>query len=94
MSQYSPSSAIISLNATPTPERFLNLLLQSSLCKSTTAQAFGNSPEGIWWSVTTVSIPSELAYATSCAAAIPLSTVIMSFIPRSLSLSTAFLFIP
>ena len=37
-----PSSiATIALNATPTPAKFLNLLLQSSLKGSTTAKAFG-----------------------------------------------------
>ena len=60
-SAYSPSIAITSLKATPTPEKSLNGLLSSCWWALTTATAFGIAPEGIWWSVITVSMPKEFA---------------------------------
>ena len=83
----SPSSAQASRNATPTPAYSLKVLSQSARCGSTTATARGSTSCGWWWSVTTTSMPFSRAYATSSAAAIPLSTVIISFAPSSASRS-------
>ena len=47
----------------------------------------GSSAPGWWWSVTTTSMPSDVAYATSSTEVIPQSAVIRRPVPRSASRS-------
>ena len=86
--------ACITLKTTPTPANSLNGYVLSFRLLSITANAFGNSFPGSWWSVTMVSIPKLFAYSISSIADIPQSTVIINSQPLLWILSIAFLFRP
>ncbi len=79
------SRAWASLNATPTPARCGHGAPGSF---GVTTMHSGSAPSISWWSVTTTSMPSSCARATSSRAPMPQSTVTSSLTPSPASSST------